>query len=144
MAIPSIAVTSYWSSRISLSSSPAYLSCGLPITKWIVPVPKVTSNPMKRQTTEHSCHQLDLPLIGLISPPSGGPSVTCAPPGLSCSNVAELYSVAILLSEPSSTLNPLEIMSTSYLLGHYLQMCHLLEVLSSARVRGSCLLRAIH
>src|SRR5271155_1079753 len=115
-AIPFIAVTSYWSSRIS--SSPAYSSCGLPITKWIAPVPKVTSYPMNRQTTEHSCHQLDPPLMGLVSPPSGSPSVTCAPLGLSCSNVTELYSVAILLSEPSSTLNLPETMSTSYLLGH--------------------------
>ena len=141
MAIPFIAVTSYWSSWIS--SSPTYSSCGLPTTIWIVPVPKVTSYPMNRQTTEHSCHQLDPPFMRLVSPPSGSPSVACAPPGLSCSNVTELYSVTILLSEPSSTLNLPETMSTSYLLGHYLQMCHLPEVLSSARVRGSCLLQAI-
>lgn len=141
MAIPFITVTSYSSSWIS--SSPAYSSCELPIAKWIVPVPKVTSYPMNRQTTEHSCHELDPPLMGLASPSSGSPSVTCAPPGLSCSNVTELYSVTILLSEPSSTLNLPETMSTSYLLGHYLQMCHLLEVLSSAGVRGSCLLQAI-
>jgi hypothetical protein len=137
MAIPFFSVTSYWSSWIS--SSPAYSSCGLPITKWIVPVPKVTSYAMNRQTTEHSCHQLDPPLMGLGLPSSGSPSVNCASPGLSCSNVTELYSVTILLSESLSALNLPQAMSTSYLLGQYLQMCHLPEVLSPTRVKGLCL-----